>query len=156
MSLSKFSASGTSDLQFTFVIKEAKKYVNLVDVIPVLEEGRVRVHHLLPVQEDSLSKRVVFAFICGKFNITETNDFLAALANSAGIAPDASNYFRHYHEGLVIETTGLSFESDQVLELIQDVIQTFSEVKPLDADNLYNLKETLFDMLRAASAMKLS
>ena len=85
----------------------------------------------------------------------ETNDFLAVLANSAGIAPDASNYFRHYHEGLVIETCGLSFGSGQVPEFIQDVIQTFSEVKPLEADNFCHLKETWDDMLRSAPALKL-
>ena len=156
MSVPENSTSGTSDLQFTFVVKEAKKYFNLVDVILVLEEGRVRVHHLLPVQEDSFSKRIAFAFISWKFNTTETNDFLAALANSAGIAPDANNYFRHYHEGLVIETCGLSFECCQVPEFIQDVIQTFSDVKPLDADNFRHLKQTWFDMLRVACAMKLS
>ena len=138
------------------MIKEAKKYVNLVDVIRVLEEGGARVHQILPVQEDSLSKRIVFAFINWKFNNMETNDFLAVLANSAGFAPDSSNYVRHYHEGLVIETCGLSFENCQISEFIQDVIQTFSEVKPLDADNSRCLKETWFDMLRAASAMKLS
>ena len=113
-------------------------------------------HQLLPVQEDSFSKRIVFAFISWKFNTTETNDFLAVLANSAGIAPDASNYFRHYHEGLAIETCGLSFQNVQVPEVFRDVIQTFSEVKPLDAENFRHLKQTWFDMLRVASAMKLS
>ena len=155
MSLPEYSAFETPDPKFTFVVKEAKQYVNLVDATPVLEEGGARVHQLLPVQEDSFSKRIVFAFIGGKFNITETDNFLAALANSVGIAPDANNYFRHYHDGLVIETCCLSFQNCQVPELFRDVIQTFSVVKPLDAENFCHLKQTWFDMLRAASAMKL-
>ena len=52
MSLSEYSAFGTSDLQFTFVIKEARQYVNLVDATPVLEDGGVRAHQLLPVDEN--------------------------------------------------------------------------------------------------------
>ena len=145
------SASGAPDLKFTFVVKEAKQYVTLVDATPALEA-----HQLLPVEKNSFSNRVVFAFISGKFSITETNNFLPALANSAGIAPDANNYFRHYHDGLVIETCGVSFQNCQVPELFRDVIQTFSVVKPLDAENFCHLKQTWFDMLRAASAMKLS
>ena len=113
-------------------------------------------HKCLPVQEDSFSKRIVFAFINLKFNTIETNDFLAVLANSAGIAPDASNYFRHYHEGLTTETCGLSFQNGQVPAFLRDVNQTFSEVTPLDAENFRHLKQTWFDMLRVASAMKLS
>ena len=150
------SASGAPDLKFTFVVKEAMQYVTLVDATPVLEDGGVREHQLLPAEENSFSNRFVFAFINWKFNITETNNFLAALANSAGIAPDANNYFRHHHDGLVIETGGLSFQNDQVPVFFRDAIQTFSVVRPLDAENFHHLKETWFDMLRAASAMKLS
>ena len=156
MSLSESSASGTPDLKFTFVVKKARQYVTLVDATPVLEDGGVRVHQLLPVQENSFPNRVVFAFISGKFSTTETNNFLAALANSAGIAPDANNYFRHYHDGLVIETCGLFFQNCKVPEFFRDVIQTFSAVKPLYAEIFRHLKQTWFDMLRAASAMKLS
>ena len=97
-------ASGAPDLKFTFVVKEARQYVTLVDATPVLEDGGVRAHQLLPVEGNSFSNRVVFAFVGWKFNTTETNNFLAALASSVGIAPDANNYFRQHHDGLVIET----------------------------------------------------
>ena len=148
-------ASGVLDLKFTFVVKEAKQYVTLVDATPVLEDGEVRAHQLLPVEENSFSNRVVFAFAIWKFNTTETNNCLDALANSAGIAPDA-NYFRHHQDDLVIETGGLSFQNEQVPACFQDVFQTFSVARPLDAEHFYHRKDTWFDMLRTASAMKLS
>ena len=56
----------------------------------------------------------------------------------------------------MIETGGLSFQNEQVPAFFRDVIQTFSVVRPLDAENFYHLKDTWFDMLRTASAMKLS
>ena len=149
-------ASGVLDLKFTFVVKEAKQYVTLVDATPVLEDGEVRAHQLLPVEENSFSNRVVVAFINWKFNTTETNNFLDALANSAGIAPDANNYFKHHQDNLVIETGGLSFQHEQVPAFFRDVFQTFSVARPLDAEHFYHLKDTWFDMLRTASAMKLS
>ena len=155
MSLSESSASGAPDLKFTFVVKEAMQFVTLVDATLVLEDGRVRAHQLLPVQDNSFLNRVFFAFISWKFNTTETNNFLVALANSAGIAPDVNNYFRHHHDGLVIETGGLSSKNYKVPVIFRDAIQTFSVVRPLDAENFYHLKETWFDMLRTASAMKL-
>ena len=144
----------THDLQYTFVVKDARKFINLIDVIPVTVGDNVILPHL-PNLEDTLTKRIVFAFICGRFNTYEVNNYLTALANSAGTAPDASLFFIHYHEGLTVESGGLSFGQSEAPVHIREVQETFSEITALDAENFHNLKTIWFGILRAAEAVRL-
>ena len=64
-------------------------------------------------------------------------------------------FFNHYHEGLTVESSGLSFGQGEAPVYIREVQETFSEITALDAENFHNLKTTWFGMLRAAEAVRL-
>ena len=144
----------TPDLQYTFVVKDARKFINLIHVMLVTVGDNVILHHL-PNLEDTLTKRIVFAFICGRFNTYEVNNYVTTLVNPAVTALDASLFFNPYHEGLTVESGGLSFGQGEAPVYIREVQEIFSEKTVLDVENFHNLKTTWFGMLRAAEAVRL-
>ena len=78
-----------------------------------------------------------------------------ALADSAGVAPKAEDFFQHSDDGLKIHTGGLTFDRGDVPPSILKFISEFSFARLLDEPSFHRAKQEWNDTLRCVSATRL-
>ena len=88
--------------RFAFVTKEARQYLKYVKNVQEYDGDTFVEQRLGPVE--------VFCFK-GNYIVAELNSFIADLAESAGEAPPAQGYFKHFHNGIEVFTGGLSIQN---------------------------------------------
>ena len=96
---------------FALVIKDARKYLKMMNHIQVYEGETLVEQRLEPANGMCFDKRIVYGFLEGRFSIEEMNSFFEDFADCAGVAPKAEGYFKHFNQGLELHTGGFSIQN---------------------------------------------
>ena len=84
-----FAATAT----YAFVIKDARQYLNMANLVQVYEGETLVEQPLEPAHDVRFDKRIVYGFLKGSFAVAEMNSFFEECADCAGVAPKADVYF---------------------------------------------------------------
>ena len=127
----------------------------MMKVVDVYEGGIMVEQRLEPAQVVRFDKRFVFGFLKGNFNDDELYHFFNDLADCAGVAPNACDYFQHFQD-LEMHTGVLSIENlDEMPPAIREIMQEYNNGKMLDEALFQHVKQTWYESLRNLRALNL-
>ena len=100
--------------------------------------------------------RVVFGLFMGQFTVEEVNLFMIDLSDSPGSPPMAHEYFAIYVEDSLVNTGGISFQSNNCASVrVLEINYEYRCVKFIDELALMNIRVEWHGLLKSLQAIKL-
>ena len=110
----------------------------------------------LPCVPSVFGHRVVFGFFMGQFTVDEVNLFMIDLSDPPGTPPMAHEYFAIYVEDSLVNTGGISFQSNNCASVrVLEMNYEYRCVKFIDELALMNIRVEWHGLLKSLQAIKL-
>ena len=138
---------------YAFAIKDARQYLNIVNLVQTYKGESLVEQRLEPCQNGEFGKRIVCGYFKRNFTVAEMNNLFGDVPVSAGATPPAEGYFQHYQSAVEVHTGGLSIQNLADMQpIIREFMQEYTDGKLLDEAAFHHVKRTWYEALKNLGA----